>query len=83
MNTKLRTEGKNEFDKDFFKLMDNIIFGNTMENVRKYNEIKLLKTEKRRNYLVSEPKFAYNRNEKNPNNHKKASSLRFIDIKFK
>ena len=83
MNTKLRTEGKNEFDKDFFKLMDNIIFGKTMENVRKYNEIKLLKTEKRRNYSVSEPKFAYNRNEKDPNNHEKASSLRFIDIKSK
>ena len=63
--------------------MDNIIFGKTMENVRKYEEIKLLKMEKRRNYSVSEPQFAYNRNEKDPNNNENASSLRFVDIKSK
>ena len=37
--------------------MNNFIFGKTMENVRKHRDIKLVKTEKRRNYLVSEPNY--------------------------
>ena len=57
MNTKFRTEAKNDFEKDFFKLMNNTVFGKTMENVRKHRDIKLVATDKRRNQLVSEPNY--------------------------
>ena len=57
MNTKLRTEAKNDFKKDFFKLMNNAVFGKTLENVRRHRDIKLVTTDKRRNRLVSEPNY--------------------------
>ena len=41
----------------FFKLMNNAVFGKTMENVRRHRGNKLVTTERRRNYLVSEPYY--------------------------
>ena len=57
MNTKLRVEARNDFEKDFFKFMNNSVFGKTMENVRKHRDIKLVTTDERRNKLVPEPNY--------------------------
>ena len=57
MNTKLRTESKNDFEIDFFQLMNNSVFGKAMGNVRKHRDIKLVITDKRRNQLVSQPNY--------------------------
>ena len=57
MNTELRKLARNDFEKDLFKLMNNSVFGKTMENIRKHRDIKLVTTDKKRSKLVSEPNY--------------------------
>ena len=57
MNTKYKKEAKNDFEKDFSKLMNNSVFEKTSENVRNHKDIKLVASEKRRKGLVSEPNY--------------------------
>ena len=57
MNTELRKLAKDDFEKDLFKLMNNAVFGKTMENIRKHRDIRLVATNKKRSKLVSEPNY--------------------------
>ena len=57
MNTELRKLAKDDIEKDLFKLMNNAVFGKTMENIRKHRNIKLVTSDKERKRLVSEPNY--------------------------
>ena len=59
LNTKLRTEAKNEFEKDFFKLMNNSVFGKTMENIRNRVVINLVNNKKQAEKLSAKPNFKH------------------------
>ena len=59
MNTKLRTKVNNNFEKDFFKLMNNSVFGKTMENIRNRVDIELVNDREKAKKLVAKPNFKH------------------------
>ena len=59
LNTELRTAAANEFEKDFFKLMNNSVFGKTMENIRNRVHIRLVNDRKKAEKLSAKPNFKH------------------------
>ena len=57
LNTSLGKEAKNDFEKEFFKQMNNTVSGKTMENVRNHRNTKIVTTNKQRNKFASEPNY--------------------------
>ena len=79
MNTELRKKARNEFEKNFFKLMNNSVFGITMENVGNHRDIKVVISGKRRKRLVSEPNY---HSHKKFFNHLMAIEMKKITVKL-
>ena len=79
-NTKLRAQAKNNFEKDFFKLMNNSVFGKTIENIRNRVDVKLVNTEEKFKKLVAKPNFKSRKifNENLISVHMKKTSLTMI-----
>ena len=59
LNTRLRTEAKNDFEKDFFKLMNNSVFGKTMENIRNRVDVRLVNDRKKAEKLFAKPNLKH------------------------
>ena len=59
LNTDLRTKGKNDFEKDFFKLMNNSVFGKTMENIRNRVNVQLVTTAEKAQKLIAKPNLKH------------------------
>ena len=79
MNTELRKNAKNEFEKNLFKLINNSVFGKTMENVRNHKDIKLVTSDKRRKRLVSEPNY---HSHKKISDHLMATEMKKTKVKM-
>ena len=62
MTPEYRTETENDFEKDFFKLMNNSVYGKSSENTRNHRDIKLVTSDKRTKRLVSEPNYHSHKN---------------------
>ena len=76
-NTNLRTQAKNNFEKDFYKLMNNSVFGKTMENIRKRVNVQLVTSREKFKKLVAKPNFRSRKifNENLVSVHMKKTSL--------
>ena len=59
LNTDLRTKGKNDFEKDFFKLMNNSVFGKTMENIRNRVDVRLVGNREKAQKLIAKPNLKH------------------------